>query len=60
MDAGVIPGADMTPEAALMKLSYVLSKEEWSPMRKREVGTETVTNIAKCGMLEKLSCHTIE
>ncbi|CAG0920491.1 unnamed protein product [Notodromas monacha] len=36
LDAGVIPGADMTPEAALSKLSYVLSKDEWDYDTKRE------------------------
>ncbi|XP_059160299.1 L-asparaginase-like [Physella acuta] len=34
-EMGVIMGADMTPEAALMKLSYVLGKEEWTIDHKR-------------------------
>ncbi|XP_001662477.2 L-asparaginase [Aedes aegypti] len=29
-DIGVIPGFDMTPEAALVKLSYVISKADWN------------------------------
>ncbi|XP_058839457.1 L-asparaginase-like [Topomyia yanbarensis] len=34
-EIGVIPGYDMTPEAALAKLAYVLSKEDWSQDTKK-------------------------
>ena len=37
LDVGIIPGGDMTPEAALTKLSYVLGKEEWDIDKKRKV-----------------------
>jgi len=36
-ELGVIAGHDMTVEAALMKLSYILSKDEWSLKEKRAV-----------------------
>ncbi|XP_016840542.1 L-asparaginase 1 isoform X1 [Nasonia vitripennis] len=37
MDAGVLSGFDMTPEAALTKLAYVLSKTEWDTATKRSM-----------------------
>ena len=37
LDAGVLPGSDMTPEAALTKLAYVLTKESWDHETKRKV-----------------------
>lgn len=36
-DAGVLSGYDMTPEATLSKLSYVLGKTEWSLETKKIV-----------------------
>ncbi|XP_057339164.1 L-asparaginase [Microplitis mediator] len=36
-DAGVTLGYDMTPEAALTKLAYVLSKTEWDIVTKRRM-----------------------
>ncbi|XP_066596945.1 L-asparaginase isoform X2 [Prorops nasuta] len=35
-DAGVIMGFDLTPEAALTKLAYVLSKKDWSIEMKKD------------------------
>ena len=43
-EAGVVPGGDMTPEAALMKLSYVLSKDELDLATKRKV-TAFLTSV---------------
>lgn len=37
MDSGLIPGGDMTPEAALSKLSYVLAKENLDLSEKKKV-----------------------
>lgn len=36
-ECGVLSGYDMTPEAALSKLAYVLSKDEWSIEMKRSM-----------------------
>ena len=53
LDIGVIPGNDMTPEAALTKLAYVLAKDEWDIDTKRQMmqtniaGEMTVINFNK-------------
>ncbi|XP_068016336.1 60 kDa lysophospholipase isoform X2 [Melanerpes formicivorus] len=41
-DVGVIPGGDMTPEAALAKLSYTLSKSKLSWEEKRQMLSENL------------------
>ncbi|KHJ87836.1 ankyrin repeat protein [Oesophagostomum dentatum] len=56
-DIGVIPGSDMTSEAAMAKMCYVLGKDEWDYETKRMMmqsnlrGEMTVTNEA-VGMRE--------
>ena len=37
LDIGIVPGSDITPEAALTKLSYVLSKNDLSQEDKRKL-----------------------
>lgn len=37
IDAGLIAGGDMTPEAALSKLSYVLAKKDLDLAAKKKV-----------------------
>lgn len=39
MDAGLLAGGDMTPEAALSKLSYVLAKKELTLDAQKKVAT---------------------
>ncbi|XP_078090184.1 60 kDa lysophospholipase [Mustelus asterias] len=41
-DLGLIPGCDMTPEAALAKLSYVLGKTELTIQEKRKMLSENL------------------
>ncbi|CAN7939594.1 unnamed protein product [Ixodes hexagonus] len=42
IEAGVIPGSDMTPEAALTKLSYVLAKADWPHETKKKMLRESL------------------
>ncbi|XP_078418606.1 L-asparaginase 1-like [Cetorhinus maximus] len=41
-DLGIIPGCDMRPEAALIKLSYVLGKTELSIQEKKKMFSENL------------------
>ena len=51
LDIGIVPGSDMTPEAALTKMAYVLSKKDLTLAEKRKmmetnlVGEMTVINF---------------
>ncbi|XP_071538284.1 L-asparaginase 1-like isoform X6 [Panulirus ornatus] len=42
VDAGVMAGLDMTPEAALTKLSYVLAKKKWDYETKKKMMTRNL------------------
>ncbi|GFW31713.1 l-asparaginase [Trichonephila clavipes] len=47
VDVGVVPGSDMTLEAALTKLSYVLSKKEWTIQTKRNQSSTLLKFVGK-------------
>ena len=49
LDIGIIPGNDLTPEAALTKLSYVLGKKDWDMAKKvKMLETNIVGKIITC------------
>lgn len=54
-DTGVTPGSDMSPEAALTKLAYVLSKAEWDIETKRGVIKYLVTIIKYCNSVRLMN-----
>uniref|UniRef100_A0A336N284 asparaginase n=1 Tax=Culicoides sonorensis TaxID=179676 RepID=A0A336N284_CULSO len=49
IERGVIPGFDMTAEAALAKLAYVLSKDEWNHDTKLKMMQSNLRGELTCG-----------
>ncbi|XP_013409896.1 L-asparaginase-like [Lingula anatina] len=54
IDAGVIPGSDMTPEAALTKLAFVIGREDWSLEHKRKKLSQNIRGELKTARTESL------
>ncbi|KAH6930307.1 hypothetical protein HPB50_012612 [Hyalomma asiaticum] len=50
VEVGVIPGVDMTPEAGLTKLAYVLSKDEWTLDEKKKKLQESLRGELATGV----------
>lgn len=48
VDSGVLAGMDMTPEAALTKLSYVLAKTSWDLVTKRRMMAKNLRGEMTC------------
>ena len=59
LDIGIIPGNDLTPEAALTKLSYVLAKSDWDLSKKYKmmetniVGEMTILQVKQGSVTSK-------
>lgn len=53
IDAGLIAGGDLTPEAALSKLSYVLAKKDLDLATKKKVaGASSFFSVLICSTCE--------
>jgi len=66
LDIGIIPGNDLTPEAALTKLSYVLAKDQLDLEQKRKlmetnlVGEMTILNVKGSSLTAKSFSYLLE
>ncbi|KAK0059834.1 L-asparaginase [Biomphalaria pfeifferi] len=59
-EIGIIMGADMTPEAALMKLSYVLGKDNWTLEHKRTMLARNLRGEMTAMVSQELSISDFE
>ena len=58
-DVGVIAGSDMTTEAALIKLSYVLGHEDWDLEKKRKMMSKNLRGELTVAHPEHDNVHDI-